>query len=1111
MPIDLFISYSHKDEEYRIQLENHLKPLKRMGIINDWSDRKIDPGDKWRDAIDRNLEAAQIILLLISSDFLASDYCYDIEMKRALEKHEAGESRVIPIILRPVLWKETPFAGLNPLPRDARPVVGGSWENIDEAWVHVVQNIESICQDIPSLKKRSSARIRDFYSVQLVPTPVPNPVGRSREIEKVIDSLKKYTSVAIAGIPGVGKTTVLAAAVRELANIKDRLYDYIAFHRISEKGSKEERLNLLLLSLISCLDPSASIESENPAVRFGYIRKMMAGCRVLLVIDNADDAESLELVQAVYESLSNLTIVVTSRHLSWKNFYMVRVRGLSGSDGAALFRELYDGVKYDEEKLASLCLLVEGHPMMITHLALEARESGMDPKELRARLPKFNIHRDLARRFDSVLSRLPGACSGVPDVVGLLNTATLRVDLVREVLPVSMGHLENLADQLLIHLHPDNRHFTVHKIIRTWCRSRLESKSLRTLFPKMIAFYLRFLNKRRGLEPGQLTEIDEEWPNILGLVDRLPDFTDKEDVELVFRLVDEAIGDHFDDPNGYVPRRKQMSGFLDEPLNKNLLKNCHKVNGLLAARIEKNLGHFFYWRGNYEQAESLFYRARDRYRGCKDIEGEAATTWLLGYLADDWNRYREAQTLYEQGSRLAEQVEITGRELVAVGCHLVGCSLYHQGRYKEAETQFLRALGLLDDTADPHLKARIKRRLAGVALRLGRLNEAEEMLNSVKCLVDRLQRPRDAARISRHLGFLYLQQDKLQKSERALNQALTGFEELNARRGIGYTNYCLAILRRKQGRLAEARELCEESLKIAKETESLYGEAAAYEEFANILECEGGQERECDRFRHHACNIYSVIEHCRAQDLKEQLRRSGAMKKTLPENIKGVLFDLMDTLAYLKPGIYETTLQGFADSIGVSLSRFKWAWGESRKDAQIGYFKTTAARVHWVINKLEVSISPDVCNEMADKVESMWRDNVTLYEDTEQLLKHLHRDGFFMAVVSNGPVAMECLKESLGINAYLKAFILSSEVGVPKPDKHIYYRSLGELGLSASQCVFIGDGNDRELDGAREVGLCTVKIERARPSYANLKNESLDWDVEVGNLAELHSLFRLDR
>jgi hypothetical protein len=142
--IRVAFSYSHKDEELRKDLEIHLKLLERQGLISSWHDRKIIPGDRWKDVIDDNFKRADIIILLISADFIASDYCYEVEMKTALERHEKGEARIVPIIARDCQWKKTPFGNLQVLPKDSKPV--NSWPDRDEVLRSVADNIEKIIE-----------------------------------------------------------------------------------------------------------------------------------------------------------------------------------------------------------------------------------------------------------------------------------------------------------------------------------------------------------------------------------------------------------------------------------------------------------------------------------------------------------------------------------------------------------------------------------------------------------------------------------------------------------------------------------------------------------------------------------------------------------------------------------------------------------------------------------------------------------------------------------------------------------------------------------------------------------------------------------------------------
>jgi hypothetical protein len=121
------------------RLLTHLAGLIRQGVITAWHDHKINPGAEWVDEINAHLNSAQIILFLISADFLASDYCYGVEVRRALERHEAGEARVIPIILRACDWGGTPFAKLQALPKDANPVT--SFSDRDKAFAEIAEGI----------------------------------------------------------------------------------------------------------------------------------------------------------------------------------------------------------------------------------------------------------------------------------------------------------------------------------------------------------------------------------------------------------------------------------------------------------------------------------------------------------------------------------------------------------------------------------------------------------------------------------------------------------------------------------------------------------------------------------------------------------------------------------------------------------------------------------------------------------------------------------------------------------------------------------------------------------------------------------------------------------
>ncbi len=143
--IALFFSYSHANEAMRNELEKHFAVMKRNGLIRAWHDRRILPGTEFDSEIMKKLEESNIILLLISADFLNSNYCYDKEMKRALEKHEKGEAVVIPVIIEPCDWKEASFGGLNALPKDGKPF--SKFSNINDACLEVVEGVKKVISE----------------------------------------------------------------------------------------------------------------------------------------------------------------------------------------------------------------------------------------------------------------------------------------------------------------------------------------------------------------------------------------------------------------------------------------------------------------------------------------------------------------------------------------------------------------------------------------------------------------------------------------------------------------------------------------------------------------------------------------------------------------------------------------------------------------------------------------------------------------------------------------------------------------------------------------------------------------------------------------------------
>ncbi|MGA2905224.1 MAG: TIR domain-containing protein [Candidatus Korobacteraceae bacterium] len=216
---ELFFSYCHKDEALRDKLAAHLKLLERQGIINTWHDRNIDAGSEWKQQIDSHLESAKIILLLISAAFLASDYCFDIEMKAAMDRHKDGSAVVIAVILRPVDWEKSPFSILQALPKDAKPIT--TYSNRDLAFEEVAKGIrkaaEGLSQTSTGTAPNDPAPLPGVAHAFLPVTPAsPLLLGFAIDV-----SGSMQESIGKANGPALNRLQSVLATIQELAGASE--------------------------------------------------------------------------------------------------------------------------------------------------------------------------------------------------------------------------------------------------------------------------------------------------------------------------------------------------------------------------------------------------------------------------------------------------------------------------------------------------------------------------------------------------------------------------------------------------------------------------------------------------------------------------------------------------------------------------------------------------------------------------------------------------------------------------------------------------------------------------------------------------------------------------
>lgn len=141
-PVKIFISYAHEDKAYCTKLANHLRPLVRKGDIEVWTDGEIELGNEWDDEIKNALAESEIVLFLISSDFVNSEYIDGVELKKAMERYQKKDLIIIPVIIRFCDFSSLKLSRFQAAPAGGKPI--SKWDDHDEAYVNVVMGLKKV-------------------------------------------------------------------------------------------------------------------------------------------------------------------------------------------------------------------------------------------------------------------------------------------------------------------------------------------------------------------------------------------------------------------------------------------------------------------------------------------------------------------------------------------------------------------------------------------------------------------------------------------------------------------------------------------------------------------------------------------------------------------------------------------------------------------------------------------------------------------------------------------------------------------------------------------------------------------------------------------------------
>jgi hypothetical protein len=469
-PLRLFISYSHKDVSLRVSLGDHLAALQREGVIETWHDRLISAGQEWAGEIKAELEAADIILCLVSAGFLASPYCQDKELKRALERHGAGEALVIPVILKPSDWSSSALGPLQALPANAKPVT--KWSNRDEAFTSVAQGIRQAARKLAE-RARSSPPASAAPPLSVGPTgcapALENPEGSVRadspfyihpadEPRCCAELDKPGALIRIKSPRGFGKSSLTA---RLLAYARGKGYRTVALNLDGTDQKFFAEPDLFMQWFCASVGKELGLRvrkeeywddifgaNDNSRDYFEKYLLKSDGTPLVLAIDNFDRIFAHGAIETDFCGLLRSWHELARSNPLWERFRLVLSHSLEsyatkdinqspfnvglpvelGELSADQVRHLVGlhGLQLSEAELSQLLELVGGHPYLVRK-ALYALANGLPLVTFLAEAPtRAGVYCDHLRGLLKAVENHPELAEALRQVVGSSEPVKLR-------------------------------------------------------------------------------------------------------------------------------------------------------------------------------------------------------------------------------------------------------------------------------------------------------------------------------------------------------------------------------------------------------------------------------------------------------------------------------------------------------------------------------------------------------------------------------------------------------------------------------------------------------------------------------------------------------------
>lgn len=728
-PIEVFYSYADADEDLCNQLDRHLSVLQTQGLITAWYKRHhVEAGTDWARAVDSHLNTASIILFLVSSDFLCSHYCSGTEVMRAMERHEKGDARVLPVLLRSADWQGTPFEKLQALPRNGIPVT--SWPNRDEAWTSIARGIRAVLQDIQS--ELASLPVPTWPTIWNIPYP-RNPffTGRDKLLTRLSTAFKTGRAMAlsqaqaISGLGGIGKTQIaIEYAYRHRSDYEAVLWVL---------SDTRESLVSGYITLAKLLGLPEKEAQDQQIIIQAVILWLQTHGSWLLILDNADD---LMMVREFIPTRVGGHLLLTTRAQSTGRLANgIEVDPMTPDTGALfLFRRaglvakdtsLDTASSTNMAEARSICEELGGLPLALDQAGAYIEESGCSLEDyshlyrryrtelLRLRGGLVDDHREpVATTWSISFAKVEERSPAAADL--LCFCAFLAPDAIpEEMITRSTGHFESPLQQVasdalllnaaiaalgaysLIRRNPSGQTLSIHRLVQAFLRDTMDKQTGRQWAERAVYAVNEVFPK---VEFNTWSQCERYLPHALLCAELIEqeDLSSLKGASLLYRV------------GWYLYERGRYSEA--EPLYKRALSIREQQLGIdhtdVAANLN-NLGLLYWQQGKYEEAEPLFIRAlliREQKLG--EMHPDTAESLNdLALIYRNQGKYEEAELLYKRALSICERQLGGNHPHTAICLGNLALTYKHQGKYAEAEPLLQQALTIFEQqlgTQHPH-------------------------------------------------------------------------------------------------------------------------------------------------------------------------------------------------------------------------------------------------------------------------------------------------------------------------------------------------------------------------------------------------------------------------